>query len=218
MSKSVKIPEIGANPYVVVVDGVRYAYTGGATATVPDAVAEVIAHDLAMRPKADPDIWDKLPATLGELKAMIAAAAAEAVAAATELPKVTNTDNGKVAGVSGGKWAAVAPVDYSDVEVPFTVTVEDDTPTAGTTASFATVAAAKAAGKTLVAAISFPEEDPVTVYAPLRARLPATGDVEALLFSAVVDLSGTAPQQIQVLFSATGVDLSLNDIALDSGT
>ena len=44
--------------------------------------------------------------------------AMDSIASAVELPTVSNTDNGKILGVSSGKWQKVSPVDYS----PFAVT------------------------------------------------------------------------------------------------
>lgn len=68
------------------------------------------------------------------------------VKAADVLPAVTAADNGKLAGVSAGAWAAVtAPGGIYDV--PITVTVDGSTLAASTTAHYADVVAAHTAGK-----------------------------------------------------------------------
>lgn len=64
MSKSIMIPAIGPNPYVVEINGVRYAYPAGTQQTVPDAVAAIIANDVALRPQEDPNAGADTPAAI----------------------------------------------------------------------------------------------------------------------------------------------------------
>lgn len=54
MSKVVTIPK-DRNPFVVIVNGVRYSYPAGATTEVPDAVADVIEKYEGAKPKPDPN-------------------------------------------------------------------------------------------------------------------------------------------------------------------
>jgi len=64
MSKTVMIPTIGANPYVVELNGVRYSYPAGTEQTVPDAVAAIIANDITLRPQEDPNAGADTPAAI----------------------------------------------------------------------------------------------------------------------------------------------------------
>lgn len=77
MSKTVMIPRIGANPYVVELNGVRYSYPAGTQQTVPDAVAAIIANDVALRPQEDPNAGAETPAAI---KAALDAQAARVAA------------------------------------------------------------------------------------------------------------------------------------------
>lgn len=54
MSKSITIPK-DRDPFVVIVNGVEYKYTAGATVTVPDSVADVIEKYENAKPKPDPN-------------------------------------------------------------------------------------------------------------------------------------------------------------------
>ena len=50
MSKMIKIPE-DRNPFVVILNGVRYSYPAGETIEVPDHVADVIEKYEKAKPK-----------------------------------------------------------------------------------------------------------------------------------------------------------------------
>lgn len=54
MSKVVTIPK-DRNPFVVIVNGVKYSYPAGATTEVPDEVADVIEKYVGAKPKPDPN-------------------------------------------------------------------------------------------------------------------------------------------------------------------
>jgi hypothetical protein len=74
MSKSITVPDIGYNPIRLQINNKTYDLIPGATMTVPDEVAALLSQIAGAKPKEDPDIADKLNATRGEVKAMIAAA------------------------------------------------------------------------------------------------------------------------------------------------
>lgn len=54
MSKVVTIPK-DRNPFVVIVNGVKYSYPAGVTTEVPDEVADVIEKYVGAKPKPDPN-------------------------------------------------------------------------------------------------------------------------------------------------------------------
>ena len=54
MGKVVTIPK-DRNPFVVIVNGVKYSYPAGATTEVPDEVADVIEKYVGAKPKPDPN-------------------------------------------------------------------------------------------------------------------------------------------------------------------
>ena len=88
--KTVKIPS-DYNPYIVVVNGVTYAYKAGTTQEVPDEVAAVIENYNKLSPKGVP--------TDGGV-----------------LPFVTKADDGKLLGVDDGAWGKVnAPESGTEV-------------------------------------------------------------------------------------------------------
>jgi nitrite reductase/ring-hydroxylating ferredoxin subunit len=60
MSKTITIPAC-RNPFRVIIGAVEYSYPAGATVEVPDAVAAVIEHHVALQPKEDPDAANCCP-------------------------------------------------------------------------------------------------------------------------------------------------------------
>lgn len=103
----------------------------------------------------------------------------------------------------GGGGGSALPV-----YVPFTVTVDEETGavSASTTANFADIKAAVAAGKNVVAEIAL---DEITVYGALAAKIPAANPA-ILAFSLVVDFgdSGEAPEPLlmQIGFEENAVE------------
>lgn len=85
MSVTVKIPE-DSHPWRANINGVEYVYAAGSTQSVPEEVAQLIHEIETSAPvpaKVDPPI-------------------------APELPAVSAADNGKLLGVSVGKWDKVS--------------------------------------------------------------------------------------------------------------
>ena len=127
------------------------------------------------------------------------------------LPAVTGSDNGKLLGVRGGAWGAVAAPVTVPYDVPVTVTEgEGDALTASTDKTFAEVKAAFLAGRNVRAVIALPEST-------LSAAAPVTvaddlADPTALTFGVLCDMSGNpeapAPTLLQMTFSAEGLAFS----------
>lgn len=137
------------------------------------------------------------------------AAAMREMAEAVELPTVSGIDNGKVLGVSGGKWKETSAVVY----VPFTVTMDGDTPVVTTTETFANVKNAVAAGQDVKAEITMPNSSGIAL-APVTYKDAATPTV--IIFSVAVDLGsdGTAePNLIQITMASGGVSIAKIELA-----
>ena len=115
----------------------------------------------------------------------------------SDLPAVTADDNGDILGVAEGAWGKVAPVSYAPYDVPFSVTIGEQT-TATTTATYADVIAAHNDGKLLRADCDLGNGS--NVYYPL-GLVNATGGYIA--FWGIVNL-GTALAYITITFTDEG--------------
>jgi len=105
MSRQVRIPRNCGNPFVVRAGGQEYKYAADSVVTVPDAVADVVDNINRLTPQADPAAEDGQYCTKSEVKALIAAAMA---GGGKQLPDVSASDNGKIAGVDNGAWAVIS--------------------------------------------------------------------------------------------------------------
>ena len=129
MSKSITIPGAAGCRVTVVLNGARYIYTAGETATVPDEVADLLENNegnavIYGRSASAPltaaavqydgtdfvpvftDSYGRMLIRKSDLAEIINAAIADIPA---ELPTVADTDAGKVLTVSAeGAWVAAA--------------------------------------------------------------------------------------------------------------
>ncbi len=212
MSKTVTIPTIGANPYVVDIGGVKYSYPAGTEQTVPDAVAAVIANDNDMRPKEDPDAADLRFATIAQVKQMIEGGGGGGGAG---LPDVTTDDNGMALLVSGGEWNKGA-LPQDTLHVPFAVAEVEGVPVVTTTAIFADTLAAVLAGKTAYADVTI--NNAIKIRLPLREIIPAA-DPTALVFVGVGDFTDpeeeAIPQVFEIIFAEGGCAIKTSDLVAD---
>ena len=160
----------------------------------------------------------------------------------TDLPTVSSADNGKLFGVTGGKWDKVnAPVELPAVTgddngkallvgsgawgkydlpketvfVPFTVTTVNDVATVTTTANFSDVVADVEAGKNVIAAVDV--NGALMLYAPLSIKSPITNPI-VLRFSVVADFASSgepsAPCLRTIQFTANAVSIDSVDLAV----
>ncbi len=83
--KTITVPDIGYYPIELKINNNKYTLQPGKSMSVPDEVAALLDQIVAAKPKTDPDIAKKQPATVAEVEALIAAAIAEAAANTTIL-------------------------------------------------------------------------------------------------------------------------------------
>lgn len=144
MSKTITVPDIGYYPIEITINNHKYTLQPGKSMSVPDEVAALLDQIVAAKPQPDPNIADKQPASVAQVKALIAAAIAE-------LP------------TSAGSFTVHATLGVSG-EGEFTVTDPD--------ASLAEVNAACAAGKVVWLEASTPgTTDKSTIRLPLSLQI-----------------------------------------------
>lgn len=128
--KSVKIPDDRKPCFECSINGKRYKYPAGATVSVPDEVADVIANVNAAKPQhvtTSPTQEIRKPTAAGKVLKSVARGDGyeyeEGEDAGSILPAVSSTDNGKVLKVVNGAWAVGA--DEKGDTLP-TVSGDDD--------------------------------------------------------------------------------------------
>ena len=124
------------------------------------------------------------------------------------LPAVTSDDNGSLLGVSNGAWAKVSP---EIMYVPFTVTENQGTYTATTTATFADASAAVLEGKQLVARCTGITSNGITL-------IPCTtynADGSNLFFNLVLYTS-QAPVHVWAQWDTTGITTIVRPLAVQT--
>ena len=133
--------------------------------------------------------------------------------APTELPDVDAGDDGDFLGVEDGVWKCVdRPTDI--VFVPFTVTISEQVATVTTTATFADVLSAVAAGKNVIAVVTVGS---LKLVGGTTGVYPDTNPT-ALSFNATVDTGSpggtSAPQILKITFSAESITASMVNLAV----
>lgn len=112
----------------------------------------------------------------------------------SELPAVTNADNGKVLGVVGGAWDKMEAA-KEPLVVEFTATESGGSISVSTTTLVTEILAAKAAGRDVVGTVdlgAYKQEFPLTAYGPglsgdglvgFGGVIPDSGDKKSSIFS-----------------------------------
>lgn len=122
------------------------------------------------------------------------------------LPDVTSSDNGSLLGVSDGAWGKILPPEEI-IYIPCTVTYNNGTYSAATTASFADTVAAALAGKTIIAKCDFLGES--IADAQLQS---VAADGSRITFSRVVHIAG-AIVYFETTWTAEGIAVTVTPLA-----
>ena len=138
MSKSVKIPNIGADPLIITIGNDSYTYQAGETYTVPDNVAEVLTNLVNSFPKeGTPNVPVIAPkpavADAGKVLGVDEDGNYALTEGGAEIPTPAVADAGKVLGVDEDGDYALVEGGGSPETVTFTVPQNDATINSGYT-------------------------------------------------------------------------------------